>query len=152
MQFKFKGHIPSSKNNRGRGKGGWTYMPKEQKDFKASIKLQIDQNYHHLHQIVKYLPRPIHLSLDIVQWKNQLFDIDNKITTIQDVLFGCPTKRKRDPKPEDYGAFHFEDNHENIKICPGDVIIDKENLSSSEDDYFVISFIKKPKYELLDNF
>lgn len=151
MQFKFYGHIPSSKNRTRRSQFG-AYLPKDIKDFKASIKLQVQQRYYQLIEQIKFAEKPLHLVLDIVQWKNAGFDFDNKITTVQDCLFGIPKRSKAKLTAEKIGALNLDDDHTLVKFHPGDVTIDKVNLQSPADDYFIVKFVKKPVYELLDSF
>ena len=131
-----KGSIPSKKNSRNvfRGK---LVSNKNYIQFEKSIRLQIRQNYYQWFEIIKKLDKPVCFVLNIYRYRNDKFDWDNKIASVQDALF------KWDKKKSDFACLPLEDDYQSLKIYPGKVIIDKDNLKSNTDDWFELILVKE---------
>jgi len=98
--------------------------------------MQILKQYPQLERHLKFSSRPIKIALHVVKYRECDGDWDNRITTIQDVLFGYNKRQKKY-----IGFFRMDDSHKQIEFYPGTWTVDKVNLTSSDDDYFILEFL-----------
>lgn len=131
MRYRFTGSIPSKKNAIAFFKGRMINS-KDYREFLKSFEYQVRKNYPELFPIIQALPRPIKLVLHITKWRDNAWDFDNKMTTIQDAM----TKIGLIPN----------DSYKTFLPYPGELICDK-SLESAENDWFEIEFIRSVTYE-----
>lgn len=145
MQFKFIGSIPSKKNSMIPLKTGRMINCSKYKAFKDSIREQCNKFYFDKFvELIDVLPKPLIFVMDIVRYENRDFDWSNKIASVEDALF-CFKKKK--------GIFEclpLDDSYKSLKIIPGSVRIDKQELSSKSDDYFTLTPVRAFNYEVFD--
>ena len=139
MKLEFKGSIPSKKNGMMANKRtGQLFPTKPYLDFKKSLQMQVMQNYPQLEHLIKASStRPLCFVLDITRYENRDFDWTNRISTVEDALFNFHKKK---------GVFEclpLDDSYKSLKIYPGVVSIDKDNLDSKKDDYFVLTLVQE---------
>lgn len=131
MRYRFQGSIPSKKNAIAFFKGRMINS-KDYREFLKSFEHQVRKNYPQLFIIIKALPRPIHTVLHITRWRDDAWDFDNKMTTIQDAM----TKIGLIPN----------DSYKTFLPFPGDLKCDK-GLSGAEEDFFELEFIKGVEFD-----
>ena len=132
MRYKFSGSIPSKKNEKTFFKGR-VINSKDYRQFLKSFEYQVRKNYPELFPIIQALPRPIHIVLHITKWRDNAWDFDNKMTTIQDVM----TKIGLIP----------DDSYKTLLPFPGELKCDKATLTSAEDDWYEIEFVKGVEFD-----
>lgn len=107
------------------------------REFCNSIRLQIRQKYPELEHKLKFATLPACFVLDIVKYRDDDFDWDNRISSVQDVLFSFKKKLKI------FECLPLDDSYKSLKIYPGTVSIDKTNLKHQKDDYFTLTLVQE---------
>jgi hypothetical protein len=136
MKMVFMGSIPSKKNSRIQTRTS-NFPSKNYVKFEKSIKEQVHKNYYQWFELVKKLDKPLCFVVNIYKYENRGFDFDNKISSIQDVLFHYK------PRKKEFNCFELDDDYRNVKFYPGKVVIDKDTLKSKDDDWFELILVKE---------
>lgn len=104
--------------------------------FKKDIWSQVYKNYPQLEHQLKHASKPLKIGLHIIRYRDDNPDWDNRITTLQDTFFGYNYKKKKF-----IGIFEIDDGWKDIEFHPASWTVDKVNLNSSDDDYFILEFL-----------
>lgn len=132
MRFRFNQAIPSKKNSYQISKNayGKRHLRKndDSRKFEKNFIYYFNKNYKAIFtKALEDLPKPWLMALHITKYRNDDFDIDNKITTVQDALFK---------------ALNMADTAKTVKFHPGTITIDKTSLDSPNNDFFEIELLQ----------
>lgn len=104
--------------------------------FLKNFQYQLLKNYPDIKIRLSVLPRPLLMVLHIYRYRNDDWDIDNRITTVQDCLVKC--------------KIIDSDSHKILRCYPGNIVVDKNVIQSPNDDYFEIEFVKTVNFTSFD--